>query len=66
MLIGVLKFMITVYTGSQQGYKEAYILMKFIKPRNINAENVDWLISERARAVVSYYAEYSLCTCSHR
>ncbi|WP_353654044.1 hypothetical protein [Bacillus sp. ISL-55] len=47
------------YTGSQQGYEGAFIVMKFIEPRNINADKVDWLISERARAVVSYYAEYT-------
>ncbi len=33
--------------------------MKFIEPRNINADKVDWLISEQARAIVSYYAEYT-------
>ncbi|MDR4888341.1 hypothetical protein RGU12_12425 [Fredinandcohnia sp. QZ13] len=33
--------------------------MKFIEPRNINADKVDWLISERIRALVSYYAEYT-------
>ncbi|QST01407.1 hypothetical protein IMZ31_19810 (plasmid) [Pontibacillus sp. ALD_SL1] len=33
--------------------------MKFIKPKNLNSENVDWLISERARAVVKSYAEYT-------
>jgi hypothetical protein len=33
--------------------------MKFIKPKNDNAENVDWLISERARNIVKNYAEYT-------
>jgi RimJ/RimL family protein N-acetyltransferase len=33
--------------------------MEFIEPRNINADKVDWLISERVRAIVSYYAEYT-------
>lgn len=33
--------------------------MKFIKPKNNNAENVDWLISERVRALVKIYAEYT-------
>ncbi|QHE54186.1 hypothetical protein [Pontibacillus sp. HMF3514] len=33
--------------------------MEFIEPRNINADKVDWLISERVRALVSYYAEYT-------
>nr|WP_236561101.1 hypothetical protein [Pontibacillus sp. HMF3514] len=34
-------------------------IMEFIEPRNINADKVDWLISERVRALVSYYAEYT-------
>lgn len=33
--------------------------MKFIKPKNHNAEKVDWLISERARNIVKSYAEYT-------
>lgn len=33
--------------------------MKFIKPKNTKAENVDWLISERVRAIVKTYAEYT-------
>lgn len=33
--------------------------MKFIKPKNNKAENVDWLISERVRALVKVYAEYT-------
>lgn len=33
--------------------------MKFIKPKNNKAENVDWLISERVRAIVKTYAEYT-------
>lgn len=33
--------------------------MKFIKPKNKNAEKVDWLLSERTRAIVKYYAEYT-------
>lgn len=33
--------------------------MKFIKPKNLNAENVDWMVSERARAIVKSYAEYT-------
>ncbi|WP_047984604.1 hypothetical protein [Ornithinibacillus californiensis] len=33
--------------------------MEFIEPRNINADKVDWLISERVRAIVYYYAEYT-------
>ena len=33
--------------------------MKFIKPKNQNAEKVDWLISERARNTVRSYAEYT-------
>lgn len=33
--------------------------MKFIKPKNNKIENVDWLISERVRAIVKTYAEYT-------
>jgi hypothetical protein len=33
--------------------------MKFIKPKNHNAEKVDWLISERVRNIVKSYAEYT-------
>jgi hypothetical protein len=33
--------------------------MKFIKPKNNNADGVDWLISERVRAIVKTYAEYT-------
>lgn len=33
--------------------------MEFIKPKNLNAEKVDWMISERTRAIVKYYAEYA-------
>lgn len=33
--------------------------MKFIRPKNHNAEKVDWLISERARSIVKSYAEYT-------
>ncbi|MBB6175950.1 DNA relaxase NicK [Anoxybacillus tengchongensis] len=33
--------------------------MKFIKPKNTNADKVDWLISERTQAIVKYYAEYT-------
>lgn len=33
--------------------------MKFIKPKNNKVENVDWLISERVRAIVKTYAEYT-------
>jgi hypothetical protein len=33
--------------------------LKFIKPKNNKAENVDWLISERVRAIVKTYAEYT-------
>ncbi|WP_078408871.1 hypothetical protein [Priestia abyssalis] len=33
--------------------------MKFIKPKNNNSDNVDWLISERVRAIVNYYSEYT-------
>lgn len=33
--------------------------MKFIKPKNNNADNVDWIVSERVRAIVKTYAEYT-------
>lgn len=33
--------------------------LEFIKPKNKNAKKVNWNISERTRAMVSYYAEYS-------
>lgn len=33
--------------------------LEFIQPKNKNAQSVDWKISERTRAMVSYYAEYS-------
>jgi DNA relaxase NicK len=33
--------------------------VKFIKPKNTNADKVDWLISERTNAIVKYYAEYT-------
>lgn len=33
--------------------------MKYIKPKNNKVENVDWVISERVRAIVKTYAEYT-------
>lgn len=33
--------------------------LEFIQPKNKNAKQVDWKISESTRAMVSYYAEYS-------
>lgn len=33
--------------------------LEFIQPKNKNAQTVDWKISKRTRALVSYYAEYS-------
>lgn len=33
--------------------------LEFIHPKNKNAQKVNWNISERTRALVSYYAEYS-------
>lgn len=33
--------------------------MKFISPKNNKAESVEWLISERVRALVKVYAEYT-------
>ena len=35
--------------------------MQYIKPKNKNAEKVDWLISEQVREIVKNYAEY----CEH-
>lgn len=32
--------------------------MQFIKPKNNNADKVDWLISEQVREIVKNYAEY--------
>ena len=32
--------------------------LEFIKPKNKNAKEVNWKISERTRAIVSHYAEY--------
>ncbi|MDR6998245.1 hypothetical protein [Neobacillus niacini] len=31
----------------------------YIKPKNRNLDNVDWVISEHTRNVVSAFAEYS-------
>lgn len=33
--------------------------MKFIEPKNKNVDKVDWLLSEKTRAIVKYYAEYT-------
>lgn len=33
--------------------------MKFIKPKNNNSDNVEWLVSERVRSIVNYYSEYT-------
>jgi hypothetical protein len=33
--------------------------MKFINPKNLNTKNVNWLVSERVRAFVKSYAEYT-------
>jgi hypothetical protein len=33
--------------------------MKFIKPKNRNADKVNWELSEHTRAIVKYYAEYT-------
>ena len=38
--------------------KEMTEPLEFIKPKNKNAKVVNWKISERTRAIVSYYAEY--------
>lgn len=32
--------------------------MQFIKPKNNNADKVDWLISEQVREIVKNYVEY--------
>ena len=33
--------------------------MRFIKPKNNNAENVDWIVSEPVRSIVKAYVEYT-------
>jgi bacterioferritin (cytochrome b1) len=33
-------------------------IVQFIKPKNNNAEKVDWLISEQVREIVKNYAEF--------
>lgn len=33
-------------------------MVQFIKPKNNNATNVDWVISEQVREIVKSYAEY--------
>lgn len=33
--------------------------MNFLKPKNLNSEKVDWLVSEKSRTIVKHYAEYS-------
>jgi len=33
--------------------------LKFIKPRNKNAERVNWELSEQAGAIVKLYSEYT-------
>lgn len=33
--------------------------MKFIEPKNRNLSKVDWKVSDRTRAIVKYYAEYT-------
>ncbi|WP_210607882.1 hypothetical protein [Priestia flexa] len=33
--------------------------MKFLKPKKLNAEKVDWLVSEQVRAIIKNYAEYT-------
>ncbi|KAB2336162.1 hypothetical protein F7731_11730 [Cytobacillus depressus] len=35
------------------------LLLKFIKPKNNNADNVDWIVSERVQAIVKTYVEYT-------
>jgi hypothetical protein len=35
------------------------LLLKFIKPINNNADNVDWIVSERVQAIVKTYVEYT-------
>lgn len=32
--------------------------MNFLKPKNLNSTNVNWLISEKTRLIVKNYAEY--------
>ncbi|WP_299094723.1 hypothetical protein [uncultured Metabacillus sp.] len=33
--------------------------MKFVEPKNKNVEKVDWKLSEKTRAIVKYYSEYT-------
>ena len=33
--------------------------MNFLKPKNLNSEKVDWMVSEKTRTIVKQYAEYS-------
>ncbi|MCM3705864.1 MULTISPECIES: hypothetical protein [Bacillaceae] len=35
------------------------INLNFLKPKNLNSEKVDWLVSEKSRTIVKQYAEYS-------
>ncbi|MFD2045184.1 hypothetical protein ACFSTA_15980 [Ornithinibacillus salinisoli] len=43
----------------KQMLKDVLKLMNFIEPKNKKAQKVDWMISERVRHMVKYYAEYS-------
>lgn len=33
--------------------------VEYIKPKNKNADKVNWVISERSRAIVRHYAEFT-------
>lgn len=33
--------------------------MEYIKPKNKNEDKVNWVISERSRAIVKHYAEFT-------
>ncbi len=39
-------------------FKRSENIVQFIKPKNNNADKVDWLISEQVREIVKNYAEY--------
>jgi len=52
--------LIVIYTANYgDNYSRKVINLKFIKPKNKNAERVEWELSEQTRAIVKYYAEYT-------
>jgi hypothetical protein len=60
LLKPVLKLLRIGYTKGMPNFRQEIDKnMNFIKPKNHNAEKVNWLISERARNIVKSYAEYT-------